>query len=544
MSENPDSPSGEYIGAGRSATVFRLTDEAGNQIARKVFTSETLSTIILFILTGAGNPYTWCSHAMATAVSRRRVLARLVSYWFDDKLRLPQTHGWEWNAEHRAFELRSELILGTHAPLLDPLSAEPMDYFDDLYEEVMKPLQRHLLESGLDGLLWQAGYGNPVAANNFMLEKSDSSLPNWVWIDLESGVPALFAINPVRTFGYYLPMSLKHGRWLFDDVDCTALRSYLSAHRRNMEEKLGAEALAELDSDVDELEQNQDQWRAIGRISRSIQYALSRDKITRDQADYYTAHPLRWQLLLLTRALQKALQKLTELPSRVASWFKKIEFSRVVRRSLNYIRSSRFRWGVARWFVARRIKSWTRRGYLQTDSAFKLRRMLHHDDSSAYLTDFSVHIAIKPTADVLAWGLFPFLWVTGSLPQALLPVFIILIGPLLRVSYTATRIVQEILRRQKPQWVALFVGALPGFGNLAYPTQLLYRSAENSGELARFIIYDICAAIGRKIPIWGGADSQTEHVFNRVCDRVVRWLNHVLERKAVLNAAQKSHHDQ
>jgi len=43
----------------------------------------------------------------------------------------------------------------------------------------MKPLQKRLIESGFDGLVWQAGKGNPVALNNFLLDNKR----NWVWID-------------------------------------------------------------------------------------------------------------------------------------------------------------------------------------------------------------------------------------------------------------------------------------------------------------------------------------------------------------------------
>ena len=542
MLETSSYSDSDYLGAGRSATVFRRKGTGSSEIACKVFTSDTISRIILFILTGAANPYTWCSHAMASAVSRRAILNQLVDYWFKDKLRLPETFDWCWNEQFKAYELRSELILGSHAPLLEPLASEPVDYFDDLYYEVMKPLQNHLMEAGFDGLVWQAGLGNPVATNNFMLEASGSTVSNWVWIDLESGLPALFALNPLRTLGFYLPKSWHHGRWLFDDVDIDRLGAYVDQHSQALNDYLGLEHHNQLLSEIETLATEQELWRSIGRNSGSVKYALSQEKISEQQAAYYLEHPLRWQSLLIRDAAIKTIRKLLKVPGKVLHWINRMEFKRLGRRAWNYTSSSRFRWGVARWFVARRIKSWTARGYLPTNDAFKLRKMLHQDDSSAYLTDFSVHIVIKPLADVIAWGILPLMWMSGALPEVLLPVMIILIGPLLRVSYTGTRILQELVRGQKPQWVALVVGALPVFGNLAYPTQLLYRSAENSGELARFIIYDICATIGRKIPIWGGSDTQTEHMFNRLSDAMIRRLNRMLEKKARLRAVQKHEH--
>ena len=44
----------------------------------------------------------------------------------------------------------------------------------ELWQYVMRPLQRRLVEAGFDGVAWQAGLGNPVAANNFMLERCGS----------------------------------------------------------------------------------------------------------------------------------------------------------------------------------------------------------------------------------------------------------------------------------------------------------------------------------------------------------------------------------
>jgi len=59
-------------------------------------------------------------------------------------------------------------------------------------------------------------------------------------------------------------------------------------------------------------------------------------------------------------------------------------------------------------------------------------------------------------------------------------------------------------------------------GNLAYHVQILYSSTEDRDLLARFLLYDGCARFGRHVPIWGGADTRTEHVFNHLPDRLVR----------------------
>ena len=49
----------KYIGKGRSAKVY-LSYSGDEGIATKTFTGESVSKLILFILTGSANPYTWC----------------------------------------------------------------------------------------------------------------------------------------------------------------------------------------------------------------------------------------------------------------------------------------------------------------------------------------------------------------------------------------------------------------------------------------------------------------------------------------------------
>jgi len=80
----------KFIGSGRSAKVF-LWEDDGRKIATKTFTGEKVSKLVLFVLTGAGNPYTWCEDAIICARARRRLLTNLCAYWFGDSLSLPTT---------------------------------------------------------------------------------------------------------------------------------------------------------------------------------------------------------------------------------------------------------------------------------------------------------------------------------------------------------------------------------------------------------------------------------------------------------------------
>ena len=503
------------IGAGRSAEVFQDRDGAGRAMVRKVFTGDPLSKVVLVLLTGSANPYTWCRAAMVTAVLRRQILSILVGYWFGPRLRLPRGQGHAWNEEHRAFELRSELIDGRHLPLHGP-DPEAVDLLPELYGQVMRPLQGHLAAAGFDGLVWQAGRGNPVAANNFMVEGEPGD-HTWVWIDLESGVPALFAMNPLATLGYYLPRSWRHGRWLFDDVHVPTLRGYLSDHGAELEQALGADAVRELLQATDELERSQDQWRGIPRHVRAITYERSRGRLSEDQAAYFEAHPWRWYVHLVAGALPRLA---AHVPPLVRKVWRKLEPyvrpTRLLRFAWRLAVSQRYRAHISRRVVLRRLRSWRRRRFLDADEHRELRSQLRHEEVSAYLTDFGMHLAIKPFVKPVQWFLLPALLASGAISVATAALLVVSGGSIARTLYTGGRMAQAWTRGMRPPWIALAIGLLPVVGNAAYPAQLLYCSTESTGGVARFILYDALGTMGRAIPIWGGSDSLLEHGFNRV----------------------------
>ena len=139
-------------------------------MATKVFTGERLSKLVLYILTGSTNPYTWCESAVACAAARRRILSSLAASWFEGRLGIARGFDYRWNGRERAYELDTEYVEGIHAPLRNPLAHPAPDMIRELRRDIMNPLQERLIESGMDGLVWQAGKGNPVAASNFMVD--------------------------------------------------------------------------------------------------------------------------------------------------------------------------------------------------------------------------------------------------------------------------------------------------------------------------------------------------------------------------------------
>ncbi len=544
--QHPDDNQPRKLGQGRAAEVFLARDEHGRAVVRKVFGGEGVANCVLYLLTGAGNAYAWCESAIRSAFARRRILAHLVKYWFGDRLRLPRTTGWRWNREHLAYELECELIEGSHAPLRGPGDLPPVplrgnpsvplrgnrpadDPVRELVHEVMKPLQHHLEASGFDGLVWQAGRGNPVAASNFMLERPSGSATgaaSWVWIDLESGVPALFALDPLATARFYLPKSLYYRRWLFDDVDVAKLRRYLWRHRRHLESTLGAEALGEMSRQVDELERYQGHWKSMPRHRRSISQELVRGRITARQAETYRMRPLRWQARLAVVGAARGAVRLTGLIRRQLARLARVKYIRLAARAWRFSISQRYRERLARAFVAARMRRWVDRGFLDHTEIARLRRQLDHDETSAYLTDFVVHLMIKAPIKAGQWLFIPPALALGWLDVTTAAFLLVAGGFIGRTLYTCVRVIQAFVRGRSRPWVALITGLLPIVGNAAYPAQLLYGSTERNGDLARFILYDTLAAVGRSVPIWGGADSLTEHFCNRLGDVAVHWLRH------------------
>lgn len=526
----------QFVGQGRSAKVYLDHDNSGRPLAQKVFTGESLSKFVLFILTGSANPYTWCEAAMDSAVARRHILTHLVHFWFGKKLRLPRVGNSGWNEQHMAYELKSELIDGRHAPLRSPIDGDEPDYIHDLRHRIMLPLQEYLIHSGFDGLVWQAGLGNPVASNNFMLENTDSERLHWVWIDLESGVPALFAMNPLATINYYLPKSLHHRRWLFDDVDILKLRNYLDDHQDGIIQSLGQGALKDINKNVDDLEHNQNKWKLIQRHQRGITYALSRKQISEQQADWYNTRPIRWFIRQIAMGIARGIDSVPKLITQLWSWMVDFPLKRLMSRFWHYIKSIRYRWGIARWYVRGKLNAWHKRRLLKDEHVSLIQHQLKHDDASAYLADFSVHLGIKPLVKIMVWGIFPALWALGLVSGSFTAVVIVAGGAIGRTIYTTWRMMQAFSQNQSLPWVALVVGVIPVMGNMAYPIQLLFSSLDHNGWLARFIVFDIATSIGRRIPIWGGADTLTEHMFNRSADRLVKWLIRIIKRHPPISA--------
>ena len=493
-------------------------------MARKVFDSDTLTKAVHYLCSGAPNAYIWNEQAVHAALLRRRVTGALVRLWFGTKLRVAEAYDYAWDGQARAFALDCEFIAGGHVQLLHPFTEAEQGQLGDLRRQVLRPLRQRLVEAGLDGLVWQAGRGNPVALNNFLRDDhcGDNGAGRWVWIDLESGVPALVPINPLDLIGFYLPKSWRHRCALFDDVDVPKLRAYLSSHQGELEGALGAERLTALVEDIDALEDSQRRWKSVPRHQRGITYRLLKGRLSQSQADWYTRHPVLWYARELSRAYRPLFRLMVGAVIAVAAQLRKVNLLKAVKALGLVLISQRYRTQVAHEYVAGRIARWQQRRQMRAADAAELHRGLEADETSAYLTDFGMHLGVKPVVKTMQWWVLPTLLATGQISPLLFGLLWVQGGAIVRTLYTLGRLCQNAVRRQELPWVALVVGMLPVVGNLAFPLQLLFSGAHAHAPIARFIIYDTFGRIGRWTPIWGGPDTLTEHLFNRLPHWLIR----------------------
>lgn len=516
MSRDPEPLAQEVLGRGRSGVVFRATDGAGRAIVRKVFGAHGTAKLAQLVLLGAPNPYAWDEHAIQCAVLRRRILEPLVRFWFGDELRVAAATGHAWNEEARAYELHAEFVDGRHAPLRHPLRRGTRALLTHLTRDLMPRLARHLERAGFDGLVWQAGRGNPVAWNNFLLEQGPHGVGRWVWIDLESGVPALAPLNPLTLFSFYLPAALRHRRPLFDDVDPRRLERYLDRHAPALVRAIGGEAFDAVRVDARRLAEHQGRWKGRPRLERSLRAHERTGQIDASQAAYYRSRPLRWYGRLFVRGASKGLARGGRALAGLAMHLIRLPLWSLLRAGVRFLVSQEYRMRLARGYGLRRIDRWRARGQMDAADHATLEADIQGSEASLYLTDFGFHLATKPFVKAAEWWLAPALFAAGVIDGWTLAAMILLLGPLVRTLYTLVRLVQATVRRRRRPWIALFTGVLPVVGNFAYPLQLLYSGTGGGSRVGEMILDDVFAAAGRRVPIWGGPDTGMEHALNRV----------------------------
>ncbi len=517
------------LGRGRSGTVYQSKDADGKNIAIKRFGEGSLLTkLIDYSALGAPNPYSWNEDTSQCVNYRREIISELVYYWFGSKLKVLKALEINWDWKHKTYNLHTEFIDGRNALLHHSFSEQKEQELSDLVNTIMKPLQSRLIESGIDGLVWQAGKGNPVASNHFLLEQNNAEGDTWVWTNLESGLPALFPLNILSLFTFYLPKSIKQKRPLFDDVDIYKLRDYVKKESISLTKKIGNKKYNELIKNIDLLEYHQKRWKSLKRADRGIIYQLKKEKITEKQAGWYRRHTYIWYGREMSRALLGSYYKLMgEVPFKIfnGASLTVLNYKEITAKVWKCASSQKYRAEIARNYFLGRINEWEQRKQLKSYEADSLRVQLKSGGISAYLADFGVHMALNPAVKIIEWGGIPALYLTGIIDEKtsgiLLGVSLVCSGSVSRTSYTLGRLIQSYIKKKEKPWIALGWGIIPKVGSAAYPLQMLYSGKEYS-DLAKFILYDAFAQIGQNIPIWGGKDTLVEHFFNHIPDLLIR----------------------
>jgi hypothetical protein len=118
----------------------------------------------------------------------------------------------------------------------------------------------------------------------------------------------------------------------------------------------------------------------------------------------------------------------------------------------------------------------------------------------------------------------PLLYAAGIINEIVLAFLLISGGSISRTVYTSYRMTQAAVEGKEIPWVAFVLGLVPMLiGNIAYPCQMLYSASGKRGKVAKFIVYDTFTRLGDKFPIWGNEDTLTEHFFNYLADKLVRF---------------------
>ena len=176
-----------------------------------------------------------------------------------------------------------------------------------------------------------------------------------------------------------------------------------------------------------------------------------------------------------------------------------------------------------RWYLKKEIDKWqSRKFFTESESEF-LKNELKKDDKSCYLTDFSIHLGIKPFVKIFSFIVMPVLIAVGLFSIQIGAIIIIGLGPMTRTLYTSWRMAHSLVQsRSHFPFIALIIGIIPVIGNLAYPVELIYQSKGSRDKVSKFIVYSFSAKVGAKVPIWGGKDSEIEHFINKICHLILK----------------------
>jgi hypothetical protein len=169
----------------------------------------------------------------------------------------------------------------------------------------------------------------------------------------------------------------------------------------------------------------------------------------------------------------------------------------------------RYQLSLAEQFIERRIDAWQSLHRLTAAEADGLRQTVASPSAQEYVRGFGVHLALK--ALLPSAVLDPLFIGTAVATGSLYPLVLIFIRSMAITAYTLKRWVKH------PNvcfGTALALGLVPKLGIAAYPSQLLTIHP----QLAAFLLRDLAARLGERLPIYGGRHTLTEHFCLRCAD--------------------------
>ncbi len=503
-----------FLGKGKSSTVT-LVHINGNEVARKTFIGHFFANLINTLTTGAPVPYGWNIDADLSAYYGRRILKSFCPYWFED-IDISNALGFGWDEKQKAYYLDTEFVEGKSPSLNTPFS-EYKEF--EKVGDAAKRFKQKLIESGFYGKVWQTD--NLTAISNFKIQGSKV-----VCIDMESGgaqFPWQALINPLKFITYYLPMSIYFNRPLYDDVDINRLKEYVGENSSGLEAILHKEGMELLQSDISALEEHQKIWKSLRRAESGIEFALKKEKITEEEAEWYRHHTNRWTMMIAGGLAWKGAESLfVKAPKRAYKWLTTRDYADAAKKGWRFASSLEYRTETARNFEEKRIRKWEEKGEISREEADFLRTQLQSEKILGYLPDFGVHSAIfvASKATYIAPALYALHVIDEQAGIAFLSG-----GSIARFTYTLARLIENAIKGKEKPYTAAILSPITVFGNLAYPIQILRSGNEDEKKFAEFVITDFFTAIGRRIPIYGGENTSTEHFFNRIPTHSKRVFN-------------------
>ena len=155
------------------------------------------------------------------------------------------------------------------------------------------------------------------------------------------------------------------------------------------------------------LGEHQLKWKSLGRIQSSIQYRLAQGDIDEHQATYYSNHRLRWIFGEMGRGVQAFTRALHRGLFSIWKRLLQFDFLKIARSGWRFLSSQKYREEFVHRYLDRGIEHWEKRGQLSDEDAQILRAQIGSPDSSVYITDFGIHIAIKPAIKAIQYWALP-----------------------------------------------------------------------------------------------------------------------------------------